>query len=130
MKLHPSRINIVTSMASYICILFKILVIWYVSQNLSWLLHSHQVRLYTSKRVLEELESAKQEYIQSTISVTKEQKILVPKIVDFFAKNSHLGVSGLMEMVKTYLPKASWKGIEFIPHDFTFHYLLSKELAW
>ncbi|KAF7810949.1 protein kinase [Senna tora] len=100
------------------------------------------VRLYTPKRVLEELEAAKEEYIQSTISVTKEQKILVPKLVDFFAKNSRFSVSGLMEMVKTYLPdsqrkiihefqpKASWKGIELIPHNFTFHCLLSKELAW
>ncbi|XP_028777026.1 uncharacterized protein LOC114733699 [Neltuma alba] len=100
------------------------------------------VRLYTSKRVSEELESAKDEYIQSTISVTKEQKILIPKIVDFFAKSSRLGAVGLMEVVKNNLPnsqrkinqefqsKASWKGIELVPHDFSFNYLISKELAW
>ncbi|KAI9127955.1 hypothetical protein K1719_000948 [Acacia pycnantha] len=100
------------------------------------------VRLYTPKCVLEELESAKEEYIQSTISVTKEHRVLVPKIVDFFAKNTHLGVSGLMEMFKNYLAdsqrkiiqefqsKASWKSIELIPHNFTFNYLISRELAW
>lgn len=98
--------------------------------------------MYTSKSVLEELQSAKEEYIQSTITVTKEQKIILPKIVDYFAKNSGLGPSDLIEMVKPYLPnsqrksiqefrlKTSWKGIELTPHDFTFHYLLSKELAW
>ncbi|KAK2435555.1 hypothetical protein QL285_020603 [Trifolium repens] len=100
------------------------------------------VRMYTSKRLMEELQSAKEEYIQSNIAITKEHKIILPKIVDSFAKSSGLGASDLVEMVKPYLPesqrnsiqefqsKTSWKGIELTPHDFTFHYLLSKELAW
>ncbi|GAU15718.1 hypothetical protein TSUD_89420 [Trifolium subterraneum] len=100
------------------------------------------VRLYTSKRLMEELQSAKEEYIQSNIAITKEHKIILPKIVDSFAKSSGLGASDLVEMVKPYVPesqrnsiqefqsKTSWKGIELTPHDFTFHYLLSKELAW
>ncbi|XP_058750498.1 uncharacterized protein LOC131623506 [Vicia villosa] len=100
------------------------------------------VRLYTSKRVLEELQSAKEEYIQSNVAITKEHKIILPKIVDSFAKSAGLGVSDLVEMVKRYLPesqrkstqefqsKTSWKGTEVTSHDFTFHYLLSKELAW
>ncbi|WJX51545.1 hypothetical protein P8452_37729 [Trifolium repens] len=100
------------------------------------------VHMYTSKRLMEELQSAKEEYIQSNIAITKEHKIILPKIVDSFAKSSGLGASDLVEMVKPYLPesqrnsiqefqsKTSWKGIELTPHDFTFHYLLSKELAW
>ncbi|KAE9620409.1 putative ternary complex factor MIP1, leucine-zipper [Lupinus albus] len=100
------------------------------------------VRLYTSKRVLEELELAKEEYIKSTITITKEHKLVLPKIVDSFAKNSGLEASDLMEIVNPYLPdsqrksirkfqsKASWKGIELAPHNFNFHYLISKDLAW
>lgn len=100
------------------------------------------VRLYTPKRVLEELQSAKEEYIQSNIAITKEHKIILPKIVDSFAKSSGLGASDLAEMVMPHIPesqrksvhefqsKTNWKGIELTPHDFTFHYLLSKELAW
>ncbi|KAL2983562.1 hypothetical protein AAZX31_12G044400 [Glycine max] len=100
------------------------------------------VRLYTSKRVFEELQCAKEEYIQSTITISKEQKIVLPKMVDSFAKTSGLGASDLMEMVKPYLPdsqrksiqefqsKTSWKSIELTPHNFTFHYLISTELAW
>ncbi|XP_019413346.1 PREDICTED: uncharacterized protein LOC109325425 isoform X2 [Lupinus angustifolius] len=100
------------------------------------------VRLYTSKRVSEELELAKEEYIKSTITITKEHKLVLPKIVDSFAKNSGLEASDLMEIVKPYLPdsqrksirkfqsKASWKGIELAPHNFNFHYLISKDLAW
>ena len=98
--------------------------------------------MYTSKRVFEELESAKDEYILSHISVTKEHKIRVPKILDLFAKNSGLGPAGLMETVKPYVSdyqrkaiqkfqqKANWKSIELVPHSFTFHFLLSKELTW
>ncbi|KAE9616533.1 putative ternary complex factor MIP1, leucine-zipper [Lupinus albus] len=100
------------------------------------------VRLYTSKRVFEELELGKEEYIKSTITITKEQKLVLPKIVDSFAKKSGLEASALMEIIKPYLPdserksiqdfqsKRSWKGIELDPHNFTFHYLISKELAW
>ncbi|KAG4988430.1 hypothetical protein JHK85_031413 [Glycine max] len=100
------------------------------------------VRLYTSKRVFEELLCAKEEYIQSTITISKEQKLVLPKMVDSFAKNSGLGASDLVEMVKPYLPdsqmksiqefqsKTSWKSIELTHHNFTFHYLISKELAW
>ncbi|BAT90893.1 hypothetical protein VIGAN_06218500 [Vigna angularis var. angularis] len=100
------------------------------------------VRLYTPKRVFEELQCAKEEYIQSNITISKEQKVVLPKMVDSFAKNSGRGASDLMEMIKPYLPdsqrksiqefhsKSSLKNIELTPHNFTFHYLISKELAW
>ncbi|CAL0304217.1 unnamed protein product [Lupinus luteus] len=100
------------------------------------------VRLYTSKRVFEELELAKEQYIKSTITITKEHKLVLPKIVDSFAKKSGLEAPGLMEIIKPYLAdsqrksiqdfqsKTRWKGIELDPHNFTFHYLISKELAW
>ncbi|KAJ7967367.1 Ternary complex factor MIP1, leucine-zipper [Quillaja saponaria] len=97
------------------------------------------VRLYTPKRILEELETAKEEYIESTFSVNREQKILLPKTVEAFAKDSGMCPSDLLEMIECYIPdsqkkiiqsKKNWKSIEWIPHDFTFHYLLSKELCW
>lgn len=97
--------------------------------------------MYTSKRVFEELETAKEEYIQSTFLVHKEQKIVLPKIVDSFAKDSGLSSTDLMEMIDHLMPdsqgsnqqckhKRIWKGIEWIPHNFTFRYLLPKEVAW
>ncbi|ONH91327.1 hypothetical protein PRUPE_8G106700 [Prunus persica] len=100
------------------------------------------VRVYTSKRVFEELETAKHEYIQSTFLVHKEQKILLPKIVESFAKDTGLCSADLMGMIEHFMPdfqrksnkpfqhKRTWKGIEWIPHNFTFRYLLSKEVAW
>ncbi|KAG2705558.1 hypothetical protein I3843_05G052900 [Carya illinoinensis] len=99
------------------------------------------VRIYTSKRVFEELEAAKEEYIQSTFSIRKDQKILLPKIVESFAKDSGLCSADLVQMVEHFIPdtrrksirqcrhKRTWKGIEWMPHNFTFRYMLSKELA-
>ncbi|KAL6213496.1 hypothetical protein ACLB2K_012943 [Fragaria x ananassa] len=67
------------------------------------------VRIYTSKRIFEELETAKEEYIQSTFLLHKEQKILFPKIVESFAKDSGLSSAGLVEMIERALPNSERK---------------------
>ncbi|CAI8609182.1 unnamed protein product [Vicia faba] len=98
------------------------------------------VRVYTPKRVHRELEVAKEEYIRATFGVRKDQKILVPKIVDSFSKESGLSHASLIEMIQQSLPESlrksikkchfakSGKSIEWIPHNFTFRYLIPKEL--
>ncbi|KAF8405150.1 hypothetical protein HHK36_010048 [Tetracentron sinense] len=99
------------------------------------------VRIYTTKSVFQELEAAKEEYIQATFAVRKEQKILLPKIVESFAKDSDLCQMGVVEMIQQCVPKTqrksirrcqqgrSRKSIEWVPHNFTFRYLFSKELV-
>ncbi|KAJ0076799.1 hypothetical protein Patl1_36314 [Pistacia atlantica] len=39
------------------------------------------VHVYTPKRVFQDLETAKEEYIQSNFSINKEQKVLLPKMI-------------------------------------------------
>ncbi|XP_050366692.1 uncharacterized protein LOC126785128 isoform X2 [Argentina anserina] len=123
----------------------------YAIENLEPLLHfalcsgsysDPAVRIYTPKRVFEELETAKEEYIQSTFLLHKEQKILLPKIMESFAKDSGLCSAGLIEMIEHLLPNSErksnhqcqqrrmWKTIDWIPHNFTFRYLIPKEVAW
>ncbi|KAJ8764297.1 hypothetical protein K2173_006037 [Erythroxylum novogranatense] len=99
------------------------------------------VRVYTPKRVFQELEVAKEEYIRATFGVHKDRKILLPKIVESFAKDLGLCQAGIIEMVQKSLPESlrkstrkclvgkPRKGIEWIPHNFTFRYLISKELV-
>lgn len=99
------------------------------------------VRIYTPKRVLQELEAAKEEYIRATFGVRKDQKVLLPKIVESFAKDSGLCPVGVLEMIEHTLPESlkksvkkcqsgkSRKCIEWIPHNFAFRYLISKELV-
>lgn len=101
---------------------------------------SFQIRVYTPKRVFQELESAKDEYIRATLGVRKDQKILLPKMIESFARDSGLCSSGLMEMILKSLPESlrksvkraqlgnHRKNIEWIPPSYTFRYLISKEL--
>ncbi|KAF8410618.1 hypothetical protein HHK36_003150 [Tetracentron sinense] len=99
------------------------------------------VRICTPKRVFQELEAAKEEYIRATFGVRNEQKILLPKIVESFAKDSGLCPLGVVEMIQQCMPETlrksiqrcqqgkSRKSIEWIPHNFGFRYLISKELV-
>lgn len=101
------------------------------------------VRVYTPKRLFQELEAAKEEYVRATFGVRKDHKILLPKIVESFAKSSDLCPGGVLEMIQKSLPESLRKSvkkcqkagksrksiIEWIPHNFTFRYLISKELV-
>ncbi|XVF00643.1 hypothetical protein REPUB_Repub04eG0018700 [Reevesia pubescens] len=98
-------------------------------------------RIYTPKKVFQELEAAKKEYIQANLSVNKEQKIMLPKVMEYFAKDSDICLAGLLQMVEQFMPdslrknlqrscnRKIGKNIEWIPHNFAFRYLFSKELA-
>ncbi|KAG5241314.1 Ternary complex factor MIP1, leucine-zipper [Salix suchowensis] len=102
---------------------------------------SHSVRVYTPKRVIHELEVAKEEYIRATFGVRKGQKVLLPKIMESYAKDSGLCPAGVLEMIQQSLPESvrkclkkcqlgkPHKTIEWTPHNFTFRYLISKELV-
>ncbi|KAK1431183.1 hypothetical protein QVD17_14470 [Tagetes erecta] len=99
------------------------------------------VRVYTPKSVFQELEIAKEEYIYNNFKIQKEQKILLPKLVDLYAKESGLCHSGLLDTIEHSVPECyqnsfklihkgrSLKKFEWVPHDFTFRYLLSPDLA-
>lgn len=100
-----------------------------------------QVRVYTPKRVLQELETAKEEYIRATFGVRKDKKVVLPKIIESFAKESRLCSAGMMEMIQKALPESlrksvtkcqngkSRKNVEWMPHNFTFRYLISREIV-
>lgn len=100
-----------------------------------------QVRVYTPKRVFQELEAAKEEYIRATFGVRKDRKIVLPKLVESFSKDSALCPAGVIEMIQQSLPESLRKSvkkcqlgkprktIEWIPHNFNFRYLISKELV-
>ncbi|KAM0938020.1 putative ternary complex factor MIP1, leucine-zipper [Dioscorea sansibarensis] len=99
------------------------------------------VRIYSSRRLFQQLETAKVEYIRATVGIRKEQKILLPKIVDSFAKDKGMCLRSLLDMIQLHLPETlrmvmqrcqqgkSQKIIEWVPHNASFRYLLSRELA-
>ena len=91
--------------------------------------------------MLQELEVAKEEYIRATFGVRKDHKILLPKVVESFAKDSGLCSASVIELIQQYLPESvrksvkkckagkSGKSIEWVPYNFGFRYLISKELV-
>ncbi|XP_021738546.1 uncharacterized protein LOC110705034 [Chenopodium quinoa] len=104
-----------------------------------------QIRIYTPQRVFQDLIAARDQYILSNYRVHKEQnKILLPKIVESYAKESSLHPPEFMKILEQILPadlqrnrttssynfrhKKGWKGIEWIPHDFSFRYQFPKDL--
>ncbi|XP_023517372.1 uncharacterized protein LOC111781153 isoform X2 [Cucurbita pepo subsp. pepo] len=98
------------------------------------------VRVYAPKRVLQELETAKEEYIRATFGIRKDKKVILPKMIESFAKESRLCTAGTMEMIQKSLPESlrksvtkcqngkSRKNIEWIPHNFGFRYLICREM--
>ncbi|XP_074568768.1 uncharacterized protein LOC141825279 [Curcuma longa] len=100
------------------------------------------VRVYTCNRLFEQLESAKEEYIRATVGILEEQKIILPKIIDSYAKDTKLSSQRLVDLIQCYLPEnlrmamqrclqsKSKKIIEWMPHNFSFRYLLSRDLAF
>ncbi|KAG6424547.1 hypothetical protein SASPL_114965 [Salvia splendens] len=88
-----------------------------------------QVRIYTAKRVHQELEMAKEEYIQMNIKVHKEQKrLVVPKNVEYFIKEMGMSPLGTAEMLEHSMPHQQrgkvWRKVDYAPHDFAFRFLL------
>lgn len=83
---------------------------------------------------------AKEEYIQMNIKLHKEQRLLIPKNVEYFTKEMGLSPSGIAEMLEHSMPESwgkffqhsqqgkLWKKVDWIPHNFTFRFLLSNEL--
>ncbi|XP_072986212.1 uncharacterized protein [Typha latifolia] len=100
------------------------------------------VRVYTPKRLFQQLEAAKEEFIRASVGIWKEQKILLPKVIDSYAKDIKLTSQGLVDMVQRYLPETlrmamqrcqqgrSNRIIEWVPYNLSFRYLLSRELAF
>lgn len=100
-----------------------------------------QIRVYTSKRVMQELEAAQEEYIRATLGVRKDHKILLPKIVESFAKDSGLCQVGIVDMIQTTVPESIRRSIkkcktskpgklvEWTPYNYSFRYLIAKELV-
>ncbi|XP_058220455.1 uncharacterized protein LOC131330761 isoform X2 [Rhododendron vialii] len=99
------------------------------------------VRVYKAKSVFQDLKLAKEEFVQASIYIHKETKILLPKILDYFAKDMSLDVPGLLKVVNDCLSEVQQKAIIkcikgrvdkyvlWLPQRSTFRYLIHRELV-
>ncbi|KAF2586545.1 hypothetical protein F2Q70_00036978 [Brassica cretica] len=95
------------------------------------------VRIYTPKNVMMELECGKEEYVRSNVGISKDNKILLPKLVELYAKDTELCHVGIHDMIVNHLPcdardkihqcvnkKHGRFTIDWVAHDFRFRLLL------
>lgn len=98
------------------------------------------VRLYSPKRVFQQLEAAKEEFIRANVGVSGSgRRVLLPKVLDSYAKDAGLGAGDLLRVVESCLPESlraarqqgrpRGGGVEWRPHNMAFRYVLARELV-
>ncbi|XP_054780422.1 uncharacterized protein LOC129288088 isoform X2 [Prosopis cineraria] len=72
---------------------------------------SPAVKIYTAKKVREELEDAQRDYIRAAVGVSNKGRLLVPKMLHCFAK-SFVDDAGLAVWISHYLPPSQAAFVE------------------
>ncbi|KAL5198318.1 hypothetical protein ABZP36_001830 [Zizania latifolia] len=103
------------------------------------------VRVFRPKRLSQQLEAAKEEYIRATVGVRKEHRVLLPKLLESYAKDARLSPERLVDAVQRCLPeslktavqrcrqsggRSASKVVEWAPYRQSFRYLLARDLAF
>ncbi|KAK4760889.1 hypothetical protein SAY87_005782 [Trapa incisa] len=109
----------------------------------SW--SSPAVRAYTASQVVEELEAAKREYLQAAVGVSKTNKLIIPKLLDWYLLDFAKDMESLLDWVCLQLPDTSLRHeavkclerkdgetlselVRVVPYDFSFRILLPRQL--
>ncbi|XP_057541698.1 uncharacterized protein LOC130820368 isoform X2 [Amaranthus tricolor] len=104
----------------------------------SW--SSPAVRVYTASQIKSELEVAKRQYLQASVGVSKNDKFILPKLLDWYQLDFAKDLESLVEWVCLQLPDESQKEalsclenkgkvpvsdlVKVIPYDFSFRYII------
>jgi hypothetical protein len=99
-----------------------------------------QVRLYTAKKIQQQLEAARTEFIRGSVAVRK-QALLLPKVLHCYARDAALELRHLVELVCESLSDAQQKQlqllqrravdkcVEWMPYKSSFRYVVHRDLA-
>ncbi|KAL5184359.1 hypothetical protein HKD37_17G048075 [Glycine soja] len=68
----------------------------------SW--SSPAVRVYTASKVDEELEAAKRDYLHASVGITKTNKLIIPKLLDWYLLDFAKDLESLLDWVCLQLP--------------------------
>ncbi|RZC45570.1 hypothetical protein C5167_038512 [Papaver somniferum] len=104
----------------------------------SW--SSPAVRVYSASEVENELETAKRDYLQAAVSITSSNKLVIPKLLDWYLLDFAKDMKSLLDWVALQLPnelrtkavKCLERGrneplsqmVQVTPYEFNFRYLL------
>ncbi|KAL7193221.1 hypothetical protein ACSBR2_024935 [Camellia fascicularis] len=98
------------------------------------------VRVYTASQVENEMEAAKQDYLQAAIGISKENKFIVPKLLDSYLPDFAKDLEAIPDQVCLQLPdelrnqtvrclerketKPLSQLVQVMPYNFSFRYLI------
>ncbi|KAL1194028.1 hypothetical protein V5N11_005523 [Cardamine amara subsp. amara] len=99
------------------------------------------VRVYTPERIFQELRQAREGFIQTSVGFEKDTKILLPKIIYNYAKDTSLDMAELFDTIskclketqkttmRSVVKKRKDLCIRWINHDSNFRYIIYSELV-
>ncbi|XWS45292.1 hypothetical protein CRYUN_Cryun15aG0124200 [Craigia yunnanensis] len=106
----------------------------------SW--SSPAVRVYTASNVEEELERAKRDYLEAAVGISRRNKLIIPKLLDWYLLDFAKDLESLLDWVCLQLPNklrneavklVERKGkepvsqlVQVMPYDFSFRLLLHR----
>lgn len=106
----------------------------------SW--SSPAVRVYTAANVEEELEAAKRDYLQAAVGISKNNKLMLPKVLDWYLLDFAKDLESLLDWVCLQLPdelredavrclerknkESLLELVQVVPYDFSFRLLLQR----
>ncbi|XP_028078132.1 uncharacterized protein LOC114280018 [Camellia sinensis] len=101
---------------------------------------SPAVRVYTASQVENEMEGAKRDYLQAAIGISKENKFIVSKLLDWYLPDFAKDLEALLDQVCLQLPdelrnqtvrclerketKPLSQLVQVMPYNFSFRYLI------
>lgn len=98
-----------------------------------------KVRVYTASQVKMELEAAKRDYLQAAVGVSTNNKLIIPKLLDWYLLDFAKDLGSMMNWVCLQLPDELRNEIarclerrreslshlvQIMPYDFSFRYLI------
>ncbi|MBA0717333.1 hypothetical protein Golax_005165 [Gossypium laxum] len=106
----------------------------------SW--SSPAVRVYTAAHVEEELETAKRDYLQAAVGISRTNKLTIPKLLDWYLLDFAKDLESLLDWVCLQLPndvrneavkclerngkETLSQLVQVMPYDFSFRLLLQR----
>ncbi|KAK4789717.1 hypothetical protein SAY86_017021 [Trapa natans] len=108
----------------------------------SW--SSPAVRVYTASQVEDELEAAKRDYLQAAVGISKANKLIIPKLLDWYLLDFAKDMESLLDWVCLQLPdehraialkclerkvvgEPLCNLVQVDPYDFSFRLLLPRQ---
>ncbi|KAI3972551.1 hypothetical protein MKX01_019209 [Papaver californicum] len=103
---------------------------------------SPAVRVYTASQVENDLETAKKDYLQAAVGISKFHKLAIPKLLDWYLLDFAKDLESLLDWICLQLPTELRKEalncierrrkepvsqfVEVMPYEFNFRYLLQR----